>query len=122
MRNNTSALRSSAPRAFTKSFEPSRAVAKYGVDPRASRLAGSSDASGTPTAARPPAIAVALGRGEGDPFPTVTAVPTNQPHSSATIVSNETGVTTKWVTPTTRTRNHDSRRQRRETHGPTAAA
>ena len=58
MRKSRSALRWSSPNAFTNSLSPSAATAKYGVEPRASTLASSRRASGTPTAASPSAIDV----------------------------------------------------------------
>ena len=56
MRNMRSALRSSRPSTFTNSRSPSGVTAKYGVDPRASTLAGVICSTGSPTMARPEAI------------------------------------------------------------------
>ena len=57
-----SALRSSAPKAFTNSREPSPATPKYGVEPRASTPARSSWTTGRPTAAKPAITASRVGR------------------------------------------------------------
>ena len=121
MRNRRSALRWSSPRALTKSRRPSAAATpKYGVDPRASRLACSSRASGSPTRAIPSAIAEPLGRRFGPPNATTEAEPTNQPRRNARSASNEIGLLRNWATARASTATQPMRRHRRLSHGAAA--
>ena len=120
MRNRRSALRSSAPSAFTNSFEPSRPTPKYGVEPRASRLACSSWASGTPTSARPSAMARPGGRRSGPPNTTTAMAPASQPTSTAPAVSNPTADVMNRSTANPITSTHARRRQSRLSHGAAA--
>ncbi len=112
-----SALRWSSPNAFTNSLPPSVATAKYGVEPRASTLATSRRASGTPTRGEPVGDRVTGrtarrtteqhdDRGTDDP-PDEHAAHRVERHRAVTNRSN--------VNPITRTQ--PSRRQRRVNHG-----
>ena len=64
-------------------------TAKYGVDPRASTLAGVISSTGRPTAASPAAIDSASARRAGAPIATSAAAPANHPRSAAWTEPND---------------------------------
>src|SRR5262249_27243419 len=105
------------PRALTNSGVPSAPVAKYGVEPRASTLAGSSRSSGTPTRPNPPATAAGVGRRDGAPRMTSTAAPQSHPTRTARTESNDTGEARKRVTVMPAINVQPARRQRRDSQG-----
>ena len=78
-----SALRSSRPSTFTNSRPPSGVTAKYGVDPRASTLAGVICVDGEPDRRQSGGDRLGAGPAGGAPTITIAAAPANHPTSTA---------------------------------------
>ena len=117
-----SALRSSRPSTFTNSRPPSGVVAKYGVDPRASTLAGLIDSTGSPTRARPAAIDVASARRAGAPSATSATAPANQPITRASSEPNDMSDVSVRVTSSPITATQPACLHRRPSHGAPAVS